>query len=133
MSQRVVLVGHCGPDSSYLRLSVATALPGAKVISIDDATELERTIETGADLLLINRLLDYGFEETEGVALIRNLRVRRPEVKTMLVSNYVEAQNAAISAGAVGAFGKRDVGSPSVTQLLRDVLKTGTPDSSKAK
>jgi len=129
MSQRVVLVGHCGPDSSYLRFSVANALPGAKVIGVDDAAELEQTIKTGADLLLVNRVLDFGFEETEGVTLIRNLRSRYPELKTILVSNYPEAQSAAASAGAVGAFGKRDLGSPRVTQLLRDLLKTDAPDS----
>ena len=126
MSQRVVLVGHCGPDSSYLRISVANALPGAKVFGVDDAAELERTIKTGADLLLVNRLLDFGFEETEGVTLIRNLRSRHPEMKAMLVSNYPEAQNAALAAGAVGAFGKRELGTPRVTQLLRDVLKSST-------
>jgi DNA-binding NtrC family response regulator len=133
MSQRVVLVGHCGPDTSYLRFSVAAALPGATVLGVDDAAELAKAIDTGADLLLINRLLDYGFEETEGVTLIRNLRLRHPELKTMLVTNYPEVQNAAISAGAVGAFGKRELGSPRVTQLLRDVLKIDAPDSSAVK
>ncbi len=124
MSQRVVLVGHCGPDSSYLRISVANALPGAKVSAVDDAVELEQGIKSGVDLLLVNRLLDYGFEETEGVTLIRNLRLRHPELKAILVSNYPEAQNAAIAAGAVGAFGKRELGTPRVTELLREVLKT---------
>ena len=123
MAQRVILVGHCGPDSSYLRLSVANAIPGAKVIGIDDAAELEQTIQGGADLLLINRVIDFGFEETEGVALIGNLLSRHPELKTMLVSNYADAQNAALAAGAVGAFGKRELGTPRVTQLLRDAVK----------
>jgi two-component system chemotaxis response regulator CheY len=133
MSQRVVLVGHCGPDSSYLRISVANALPGAKVVAVDDAAELEKTINAGADLLLVNRQLDFGFEETEGVELIRNVRSRYPELKTILVSNYPEAQSAAMAAGAVGAFGKRDLGSSRVTQLLRDVLETDTRDSSTTK
>lgn len=124
MAQRVLLVGHCGPDSSYLRISVSNALPGAKVSGVDDAVELEQAIKSGVDLLLINRVLDYGFEETEGVTLIRNLRARHPELKAMLVSNYPEAQNAALAAGAVGAFGKRELGGPRVAQLLREALQS---------
>ena len=54
-------------------------------------------------------MLDYGFAETEGVELIRNLRSRYPELKTMLISNYPKAQTAALAAGAVGAFGKREL------------------------
>lgn len=133
MSQKVVLVGHCGPDSSYLRISVANAIPGAKVSAVDDAVELEQTIKSGADLLLVNRLLDFGFEETEGVALIRNLRGRHPELKAMLVSNYPDAQNAAIAAGAVGAFGKRELGQPRVSELLREALKSDATNTSGVK
>jgi two-component system chemotaxis response regulator CheY len=123
MSQRVVLVGHCGPDSSYLRLTVSKALPGAKVSTVEDAVELEAAFAQGVDLVLVNRLIDYGFEHTEGVGLIENLRTRHPQVKTMMVSNYPEAQAAGIAAGAVGAFGKRDLGSPRVAELLRDAVK----------
>ena len=53
------------------------------------------------DLLLLNRELDYGFDEREGVALIRRLRTAYPNVKTMLVSNYPDAQQAAVQAGAL--------------------------------
>lgn len=128
MSQRVVLAGHCGPDSSYLRLTVSAALPGAKVGTVEDAAELEQAIRDGVHLVLVNRLLDYGFEQTEGVALIEDLRTRHPDVKTMLVSNYPEAQQAAIAAGAVGAFGKRELRSPRVAELLREAIKA--PDAS---
>ena len=123
MSQKVVLVGHCGPDSSYLRLTVSRALPGAQVTAVDDAAELQKAIARGIDLALVNRLLDYGFEQTEGVALIEYLRTHYPHVKTIMVSNYADAQAAGMAAGAIGAFGKRDLGSPGVAQMLQDAVK----------
>ena len=122
MSKRVALVGHCGPDSSYLRMAVSRAGKDLKVISADDSTELQRVLGDGVDLLLLNRVLDYGFEETEGVALIRKLRSKFPQVKTMLVSNYPEAQAEAVAAGALPGFGKRDIGSAKVTTLIQEAL-----------
>ena len=36
MSKKIVLAGHCGPDSSYLRMSVAKAVKDARIIMADD-------------------------------------------------------------------------------------------------
>ena len=122
MSKKIALVGHCGPDSSYLRLAVSRADRSVQVLSADDSTELSKLLDDGVDLLLFNRQLDYGFDENEGVAVIRKLRETHPSVKTMLVSNYPEAQAAAVAAGALPGFGKRDITSPRVAELIRDAL-----------
>ena len=122
MPKRIALIGHCGPDGSYLRMAVSRADRDVNVIAIDDEQELRQAIENGVDLLLINRVLNYGFDETEGVAVIRKLRADHPELRMMLVSNYPESQAAAIAAGALPGFGKREIGSPRVTQLIRDAL-----------
>src|SRR4051812_41871848 len=122
MSKRVVLVGHCGPDSSYLRMAVARVQRNLIVSMADDDAELSREIGQGAELLLLNRVLDYGFEQTDGAALIAELRARFPDVKMMLVSNYPEAQAEAVAAGALPGFGKRELGSERVTKLLREAL-----------
>lgn len=127
MSKKIVLVGHCGPDSSFLRMTVGKAEKSAQVLAADDSNELNRLLENGADLLLLNRQLDYGFDETEGVALIRRLRAEHPHVRTMLVSNYPEAQAAAIAEGALPGFGKRELGSPRVAALIRDALTSTEP------
>src|ERR1700712_3338482 len=99
MPKRIALIGHCGPDSSYLRMAVSRAARDAKVVLADDDTELNNLLKEGVDLLLFNRVLDYGFDENEGVAVIRKIRAKYPHVKSMLVSNYVEAQAEAIAAG----------------------------------
>jgi len=124
MPKKVVLVGHCGPDSSYLRMSVQRAVTDVVVSMADDDKDLATLISGGVDLLLVNRTLDYGFTSEGGAELIKHLRLENPALKAMLVSNYPEAQAEAVAAGAMPGFGKRELGSPRVTQLLRDALQS---------
>jgi hypothetical protein len=80
-------------------------------------------MEAGATLLLINRTLDGGFDEEQGVELVRKLKTSYPAVKTMLISNYADAQSAAVAAGALEGFGKSEIGSPKMKQRLADAFK----------
>src|SRR6266516_6191919 len=122
MSKRIALVGHCGPDSSYLRMAVIRAATGAQILMADDDSELKAALEQGVDLILFNRELGYGFQDMMGVDAIKRLRAANPNQKMMLVSNYAEAQAAAVANGALPGFGKREIGSPRVTELLRGAL-----------
>ena len=122
MGKKVALVGHCGPDSSFLRIAVSRAGKDVQVLSADDGRELNRVLEQGVDLLLFNRQLDFGFDDDEGVSVIRKLRPHYPNVKMMLVSNYPEAQAAAVAEGALPGFGKRELNSPKVADLIREAL-----------
>ncbi|HSZ57072.1 MAG TPA: hypothetical protein VK797_15500 [Tepidisphaeraceae bacterium] len=122
MTKKVVLIGHCGPDCSYLRLAVSRARRDAQVVVVEDQQEMEQAIQRGVDLLLLNRVLDYGFDQTDGAVVIRKLRAAHPELKMMLVSNYADAQADAVAAGALPGFGKRDIGTDRVTNLIRDAL-----------
>jgi CheY-like chemotaxis protein len=124
MSKRVALIGHCGPDGSYLKMAVSAAERGLQVVAVDDEAHLQQVLRDGVELLLFNRLLDYGFPEEEGVAVIRRLRAHHPNLKMMLVSNYADAQSAAVKAGALPGFGKKDLGSSRVAAMLREVLAT---------
>ena len=123
MPKKIALVGHCGPDSSFLRIAVSKAQREATILSIDDDSDLKRALDDGVDLLLLNRQLDYGFDTHEGVALLKKIRSKYPAVKAMLVSNYADAQAAAVAEGALPGFGKREIGTPRVNELLRDALK----------
>jgi two-component system, chemotaxis family, chemotaxis protein CheY len=124
MPKKVVLVGHCGPDSSYLRMAVQKALSDVVVTLADDDRDLQRLVSAGVDLLLVNRTLDYGFSAEGGAELIRHLRAGDPSIKAMLVSNYPEAQAEAVAAGALPGFGKREIGSPKVSQVIRDAVES---------
>ena len=121
-AKKVLLVGHCGPDSSFLKMAVRNAGKDVTVLMADDAKELRAALDGGVDLILFNRELSYGFDEDLGVDVIKWLRPNYPSLKMMLVSNYPDAQAAALAAGALPGFGKREIGSPRVTQLLRDAL-----------
>ena len=127
--KKVVLVGHCGADSSYLRIAVASAGAAVSIVSVDDEESFAAALESGAELVLINRILDWGFPEEEGVALISRLRGTHPNLKTMLVSNYSESQQAAVAAGALPGFGKREIGTPKVKELLRNALGEAVPSA----
>jgi two-component system, chemotaxis family, chemotaxis protein CheY len=122
MAKKVALVGHCGPDSSFLRIAVSRAAKDVQVVMADDTSELTQLLTDGVDLLLLNRQLDYGFDDREGVAVIRRLRPHYPNVKMMLVSNYPEAQAAAVAEGALPGFGKRELSSPKVADMIREAL-----------
>jgi len=124
VTKKVVLVGHCGPDSSYLRIAVSGAAKQSQVqvLMADDQSELNKLLADGVDLLLLNRQLDWGFEAETGVELMQLLRAKFPNVKMMLVSNYPEAQAEAVAAGALPGFGKREIGTPRVKELIREAL-----------
>lgn len=119
------LVGHCGADSHSLSHVVRRAVPGATVKVIDSETELNR--HPGA-VLLINRVLDGTFAAATGVDLIRALAGREPRPAMVLISNYADAQDAAVSAGARPGFGKSELGSAKVTAILKSlVTKVAAP------
>ncbi|MEA2708787.1 MAG: hypothetical protein QOF78_1388 [Phycisphaerales bacterium] len=123
MGERIVLVGHCGVDAPRLEAAVSRILPRADVISVNSEEQLQEVCEDGADLLLINRQLPFGFEAEEGVELMHELQQMHPEVKMMLVSDRRDAQEEARAAGAIDGFGKADLGSPKIADILREALK----------
>lgn len=122
---RVILVGHCGPDSFLLRGAVSRALPGAIIQSADDQATLAHLMGPDA-LLLINRVLESGFDTESGIDLIRSIAQSRSGVRMMLISNYPDAQRQAEQAGAYPGFGKRDVYSDETFGRLRQAA-TGEP------
>lgn len=127
MGKKVVLVGHCGPDSSFLRMAVSSADRGITVSMADDSQEFKAALDAGVDLVLLNRELGWGFDSSLGVDVIKIFRGSYPTTTFMLVSNFPEAQAAALAAGAVPGFGKREIGQPRVTQLIREALGLSSP------
>lgn len=125
MPKKIVLVGHCGPDSSYLRSAITRSVKDAKVLMADDDGELSKALAEGVDLILFNRQLGYGFTEPEGIKCIERLKYLSRDTKMMLVSNYPDAQAAAVEAGALPGFGKRELGSQRVVELLRNAVGEG--------
>jgi two-component system, chemotaxis family, chemotaxis protein CheY len=120
---RIILVGHCGPDSYVLRSAISSAVRGAVVDFAPDDSSLEQELDK-ASLLLVNRNLDGDYSLGLGVELIAAIRDRLGNAapKMMLVSNYPEAQAEAIAAGALPGFGKRDVYADETKARIRAAL-----------
>ena len=72
--------------------------------------------------------ISIALERDEG--LLKRLRRLYPELKAMLISNYPDAQAAAVAEGALPGFGKRELGSLRVAELIRGAL--GAPVVAKA-
>jgi len=122
----VLLVGHCGFDSGGLERAVRTAAPDARVEGVNSRKALEAKLDEAA-LLLVNRQLDGSFgvpmgEHGDGVELIRELAANEGGPPCVLISNFDDAQDAAVAAGALPGFGKKDVRAASAERSIRSGL-----------
>lgn len=124
MAKNVYLVGHCGPDSTYLAQAVKAACADVIVSRVNDDATLQRVLtqKPGPDLLLINRQLDGLFATYEGINLIADIHQNHPAVKLMLISNYLESQMEAQAAGALPGFGKSELRTAKAKQHLTAAL-----------
>ncbi len=114
---RVALVGHCGPDSFLLVNAVRSAVPGAEVIK---NTEEKGLWDSGAELLLVNRVLDGFYEDDRGLRIVEEAAAKG--VPAMIISNYQDAQDAAEAAGGRPGFGKTEVRSDKARHAIRSAL-----------
>ena len=121
MPKTVILVGHCSPDSSYLAITVKALWPDAAVHRANSTAAMERHLQTGADLLLVNRALDGDFDAADGIELISRFSARGAG-RMMLISNYSDAQADAIKAGALPGFGKSELSTAKPRQMLASAL-----------
>lgn len=119
----IMSVGQCNPDHSSLA-SFLTKNFLCQVIRIDSTEEAIAALKKqSVDLVLVNRKLDIDY--TDGTILIdkmkedENLR----KIPVMLISNYPEAQDEAVSKGAVRGFGKLEYHSGEVLQRIGDILQ----------
>ena len=123
--RQILLVGHCGFDSGSLKSLAESAVPGSSVARInDDATLHQRLAD--ADLLLVNRVLDGRFASGSGVELIRALATQPDAPPMMLISNYEDAQQQAVDAGALPGFGKSAMGRPETARAIADAVQQHT-------
>ena len=88
--------------------------------SLDEARQLADS--RSVDLILVNRLLDA--DGSEGLEIITSMKTSdaSKSVPVMLVSNFQDAQQAAIEAGAMPGFGKDSLSVPETIDRLGSVL-----------
>lgn len=121
-SPRVLDVGQCGFDHGTIAGYLGRAF-GAEVDRADTLDETREALGRGRfDLVLVNRVLDL--DGSSGLELIRALKEAgvMGGVPVMLVSNYADAQQAAVALGASPGFGKAELESSRTRERLRALL-----------
>ncbi len=113
-----VLVGHCWADRLGLKSAVKRAVPGARVEKANDMRALRAHLDRHA-VLLVNRVLDGGFETGSGVDLIRHLAATGDAPAAVLISDHADAQVDAEVAGALPGFGKSQLRDETALDRLR--------------
>jgi two-component system chemotaxis response regulator CheY len=120
--KQVLSIGQCGADHAALSWALGQDFD-AEVVradSLDDALDKLRSRRFA--LVLVNRVLDA--DGSSGLDLIRHLKAEKDlaAVPVMLVSNYPEAQEEAVEAGAIPGFGKGRLGQPEMVAAVSDYL-----------
>jgi len=117
-SRSFILVGHCRPDVFMLKTVVSRAVPEAEIHAVNDETSLNGHLSAGS-VLLVNRVLDGGFNLDNGIELIKQVSAGENGPVSILVSNFDEAQAEAVAAGARRGFGKSDLYHAETSEILR--------------
>ena len=123
MSKRVLSVGQCVPDDGKILQFLTSHFDVQMIRSVDKEDALARIQTESFNLILVNRKLDIDY--TDGMAVIQAIQ-DNPDINTtpvMLISNYADAQEKAIQAGAEQGFGKMEFNKPDVLERLGKFLK----------
>lgn len=121
-TRRVLSVGQCGFDHGGISRALHKAF-GAEVVRADSAQEALQLLRADPfAVVLVNRVFDA--DGNSGLDLVRAIKSdeRLHELPVMLVSNYEEAQQEAVAAGAAPGFGKNALGRPEMLARLEPYL-----------
>lgn len=119
--KRTLSVGQCGADTASITYTLQQHFK-AEVVRADTADDALRRLDGEAfDLVLVNRVFDL--DGSPGLDLVRAIKAGpHAGVPVMLVSNYDDAQQEAVDAGAAPGFGKAALGRPSMLDAVRPFL-----------
>ena len=119
---RVLDVGQCDFDHDNMSRMLSEEFR-AEVKQAATGEEAFRAVQGGHfDLVLVNRILDA--DGASGLDLIQRLLSNEDTraTPTMLVSNYADAQDAAVASGATRGFGKDTLTSSETRDNLASLL-----------
>ena len=122
MPKRVLNVGQCGVDHS----GISQFLGRHFDVDVEPAHNLSDTMQKLRSgqftLVLVNRKLDADY--SDGIEIIETIKAdsELADVAVMLVSNFADAHQQAVAAGAEYGFGKAEYDDPVVIERLRSFL-----------
>ena len=118
MNKTVLGVGNCSYDHGNVEALILEHFDvDVQAASLGDEA-IEKLRADSFDLVLVNRKLAN--DASDGVELVTRIKAdpQLAETPVMLLSNYPEAQNAAVAAGAEPGFGKAELGRPETVEKL---------------
>ena len=122
MKSHVLSVGQCSADDARIARVLATEADA----HLDRAHSIENALQMipqhSYDLILVNRVIDR--DGMPGIGLIGAAKKAGVTTPIILVSDYQEAQAAAVAEGALPGFGKSSLETAEVGQLLRQALQS---------
>jgi CheY-like chemotaxis protein len=121
-SRRVLQVGNCSFDGAAIAALIGKKF-GAQVVAADrQEGALEMLRGEAFDLVLVNRKLEV--DRSEGLDLVKRIKADTQLASTpvMLLSNYAEAQRAAVAGGAEPGFGKAELAADETVEKLARFL-----------
>lgn len=122
MAKSVLAIGNCSYDHGNLSAAIRAHFD-AEVVAASSGEEALRLLADGSfNLVLVNRVLEI--DRSSGIDLIRQIKgdsgLGNPAV--MLVSNFPDAQEQAVEAGAEPGFGKKALQSSETIAKLKSHL-----------
>jgi two-component system chemotaxis response regulator CheY len=127
--KRVLSLGQCSADHGSIAALLRRQFD-AEVVPADTFEDArDRLHRGGYALVLVNRVLN--FDGSSGLDFIREVKgdTDLRNVPVMVVSNHADAQQQAVSIGALPGFGKSALGDPTTVTRLRSVLGTASKES----
>jgi CheY-like chemotaxis protein len=122
MTRQVLNVGQCGPDHVRISRMLREHFDVDVVMAETHDEAMTRLRQESFDLVLLNRI--YDATGSQGMDTLRALKSDEAtrEIPVMIVSNYEDAQEAAVAEGAVPGFGKASLDDPRTAARLQEVL-----------
>ena len=120
--KRVLDVGNCGPDHATLT-KFFTQHFDCEVAQADRADDaLVQLKASPFDLVVVNRKLDIDY--SDGIDVIAQIKAdqQTASVPVMLITNYPEHQDSAVSAGAIRGFGKLELNDQATIDRVQAIL-----------
>ena len=118
---KVLNVGQCGFDHAAI-----SSLLRDMGVTVERATSHKKAqsalSKENYDLVLVNRVNDR--DGSSGIEFIKTIKQceQMEACKMMLVSNYADAQEQAVSEGALMGFGKNNLRTSETLELLRAAI-----------
>lgn len=122
MPKQVLDVGQCVPDHAAIRRMLERNFE-ARVVQTHEMEDTLEQLRAGRfDLVLVNRKLDADY--SDGLEIVKAIKgdAKLAAVPVMLVTNFPEHQELAVTAGALPGFGKNSLGSTETLERLKNVL-----------